>query len=196
MKRGQQRLKAVRLTWSLLPIRYGRSQYKLTMLPIHKVDEIARKLDDLENFGHRLNLLFFGLNDTNLRESWETSEQIVRALCTDKLGIEIGTVQRAHRIGRHRPNKNRPVIVNFLNYKDTKGILGKCAALKGTPYSVSRDFSPRVRDIRRRLWAIGKERKRNSPTEKVSLAYDKLIINGDTYVWDDSSESVKKLAKQ
>lgn len=169
--------------------------YNQVRILSENADDMVRKLDDLENRGRRLNLVFYGIEDREPRESWEASENLVRAFCQDRLQITFGEVQRAHRIGKYGPNYNRPIIVNFASYKDTEKILSNGRKLKGSNYGVSRDFSPRVREIRRRLWAVGKARKQNGQ-DKVSLVHDKLIINGDAHGWDDITESVIKLNKQ
>lgn len=104
--------------------------------------------------------------------------------------VTVGEIQRAHRIGKYRHNHTRPIIVNFASYKDTENILSNGGKLKGSNYGVSRDFSVRVREIRRRLWAVGKARKQNGQ-DKVSLVHDMLFINVDAYGWDDITEFVK-----
>ncbi|XP_050022692.2 uncharacterized protein [Dermacentor andersoni] len=55
--------------------------------------------------------------------------------------------------------------------------------LKGTSYSISEDFSRAVQEKRRQLWNYAKEKRQNKENH-VRLSYDKLIINGQTFVWD------------
>lgn len=100
-----------------------------------------------------------------------------------------------HRIGKYGPNRNRPIIANFASYKDIDRILSNGKKLKGSNYGISKDFSPRVREIRRKLWNVGKARKQNSQ-DKVSLVHDKLIVNGEAYVWDEDTQSATKLNKK
>lgn len=53
---------------------------------------------------------------------------------------------------------------------------------------IGEDFSVRVRDIRKKLWDFVKTKKNSGA--KVSLAFDKLRINGAVYRWDAQSNKV------
>lgn len=100
------------------------------------VNDMARKLDDLENQNRRQNLIFYGIEDRDPRESWETTENVIRAFCRDKLQISVGEMQRVHRIGKYGPNRNRPIIANFASYKDIDKILSNGKKLKGSNYGI------------------------------------------------------------
>lgn len=105
------------------------------------IASVSNKLEDLENRNRRLNLVFYGHDDPEPRESWDVSQKIVADFCANQLGISVGVIQRYHRLGKHSERKSRPIITQFLHYRDVKSILGKCRELKGTNFSVSRDYS-------------------------------------------------------
>lgn len=63
-------------------------------------------------------------------------------------------------------------------------ILRNSKAFRDTQYSVSEDFSKTVGDKRRHLWQYAKA-KREDPGNKVYLSFDKLIINGKAFTWDE-----------
>lgn len=47
------------------------------------------------------------------------------SFCEQRLGIQLdpNDLERSHRLGKFLPNKNRPIIVKFLRYKDRQNIL-------------------------------------------------------------------------
>lgn len=75
------------------------------------------------------------------------------------------------------------MVVRLLNSRDKSAILRNGYKLKNTNISIGEDFSRRVRDVRRKLWASAKPNR--DKHEKVSLSFDKMYIDKVAYVWDD-----------
>lgn len=148
----------------------------------HANRKLLHAVDDLENRSRRNNLIFFGFED-RATETWAESEKLVTDLCGERLGIEMGKVERAHRLGKYQAGKKRPVIVCFSFFKDREEVLTNASKLKGTPFSVSKDYSAIVREKRKHLWAYAKP-KMEDRNNKVKLSHDKLIINGKSFTWD------------
>ncbi|XP_050043052.1 uncharacterized protein [Dermacentor andersoni] len=145
-------------------------------------DKFMAKLDDLENRSRRQNLVFFGLPDREHNETWEASEKL-SGICKDVMKLDDISVERAHRVGVFREGKNRPIVACFSRWKARENVFKNACRLKGTSYSISEDFSRAVQEKRRQLWNYAKE-KRENKENRVRLSYDKLIINGQTFVWD------------
>ncbi|KAH9374295.1 hypothetical protein HPB48_005615 [Haemaphysalis longicornis] len=101
---------------------------------------------DLENRSRRQNLLFYGVDD-NKAETWDESEELIKKIVGDKLGIEVSSLQRAHRIGVYRNKKKRPIIANFASYKEGQEILSNAKKLKGSDFSIDQDFAPASREV-------------------------------------------------
>lgn len=59
--------------------------------------------------------------------------------------------------------------------------------------SIGEDFSRKIREVRKRLWESAKENRQKH--EKVSLAFDKLYINGQAFVWNNEKND-KVLLRQ
>ncbi|KAH7978045.1 hypothetical protein HPB49_004308 [Dermacentor silvarum] len=108
---------------------------------------MQEKIDDLENRSRRSNVLFYGISDTNKSEASDVSERLASEFCTNKLGISVSTIARAHRIGRFSPVKPRPIIAKLFNEKEVETVMANGFKLKNTTFSVSRDYSEAVRDI-------------------------------------------------
>lgn len=145
---------------------------------------IEEYIDDLENRSRRSNLVFYGIPDGKRNETWEESKSHVVQLCNENMKINPSTIQRAHRIGYFKDGVKRPVIVNFMSWAEKEDILHSGFKLKNTDFSVSEDFSKPLREKRRNLWNDSKQI-RQDKSNKVHLSYDKLVVNGDVFIWDD-----------
>lgn len=148
-----------------------------------QVEFLALKVDDLENRSRRNNLIIYGLSESS-DEDVRTLEAKVRDDIFKKiLGIEIDSIERVHRIGRKQSQRTRPVIIRLFNFAEKTKILSSCFKLKNTQISISEDFSKKVRDTRAKLWRSAVSDKAKGA--KVSLAFDKLKINGKTFTWSE-----------
>ena len=68
----------------------------------------------------------------------------------DAEGIIIG---RAHRLGRktHTRFSKRPIIATFNNYADTEKVLNNARLLRGTHFSVDKDYPAEITNARKSL---------------------------------------------
>lgn len=124
-----------------------------------------------------------------LKENSASLDKLINEnIITDILKINPVAIERIHRLGKPRPNKHRPIILKLIDFREKTTVLKSCFKLKGSNYSISEDFSARVRDIRKKLWNYGKPKKEAG--DKVALAYDKLWINDELFCWDDVSNKV------
>ncbi|XP_049273573.1 uncharacterized protein LOC119399789 [Rhipicephalus sanguineus] len=146
------------------------------------IQTIQTKLIDLEDRSRRNNLLVFGLPERPDETFQSLTNTVVSEIFENMLGVKVSTVERIHRIGQKRRNKNRPVVLRLIDHREKINVLRNCSKLKGKDISVAEDFSPETRQTRRYLWeSTANIRKKG---EKVKLVHDKVIINGDTYAWD------------
>ncbi|KAM7293313.1 uncharacterized protein ISCGN_026443 [Ixodes scapularis] len=149
---------------------------------------LMARVDDLENRSRRCNLIFYGVPDAEARESNAVSEKRISEICESRLGLAAVVMERAHRLGKFQNGKNRALIAKFTSFKEKKLILRNARKLKGTPFSISEDFSQVVRSTRKRLWDFAKSRRKDG--DKVNLRYDTLLLNGTKYVYDDETNQV------
>lgn len=153
------------------------------------ISVLETKIDQLENHSRRSNLIVYGLPE-GANENNETLESAVNTgILKDIMKLEPVGIERIHRIGRPETGKVRPVIFKLLDGRDKARILKNGSKLKNTTLAIGEDFSPKIRDIRRKLWASAKANRDNN--EKVNLAFDKLYIDDQAYVWDsDKGERI------
>ncbi|XP_037560837.1 uncharacterized protein LOC119439949 [Dermacentor silvarum] len=149
-------------------------------------DSLEARLDDLEDRSRRDNLIFRGIPDSP--ESWEQSEARVKSalLCVAD-NLPDNAIVRAHRIGPFVPNKCRPIVVKFSNYKVKQKVLSARKKLKENGITMSEDFSPATRRIRSKLADFAKNQ---SETQPYQLRYKTLVMNKKHYVYTSETDSV------
>jgi hypothetical protein len=107
-------------------------------------------------------------------------------LCTDKLELVDDIVfERVHRVGS---SPKAPIIAKLAFYKQKVAIMKCKEKLKGTNIFVGEDFSRSVRDVRKKLAKVMKEKKANGDT--VTMIFDHLIVNGRKCVLAEDGVSV------
>lgn len=113
----------------------------------------------------------------------------------ETLCIEGKTIERIHRIGSRRSSQERPVILRLFDYSEKKNkILCCCYKLKGTPLSISEDFSKRLREVRAHLWHSALNARAKGT--KVRLSFDKLKVDGKVYIWDPVKNARRDISQK
>ncbi|XP_077551219.1 uncharacterized protein LOC144164831 [Haemaphysalis longicornis] len=155
------------------------------------VSELEKRLDDAENRSRRNNLIFYNLPDTNAKETNIETEELIINHCLENLEIKIDPkeIDRSHRLGRHSPDRCRPIIVRFTFYKTKENTLSNAKKLKGTDFSIGEDYSLSVRTARRHLVAFAKQK-----SEKFQIRFKTLHMGSKRYIFDHASQSVIEVA--
>ncbi|KAM7286059.1 uncharacterized protein ISCGN_032944, partial [Ixodes scapularis] len=137
------------------------------------------RLNELEDRSRRDNLLFYGIADT-LSEDWLQSESHIRDNLSTILGLDLPgeAISRAHRLGSYSTNKCRPIIVKFSSSKFKANVFSQRFKLKGTGISVSEDFCPATRQLRKKLIDFGK-----GTGQRFSLKLNRLHVNQKVYTY-------------
>lgn len=73
-------------------------------------------------------------------------------------------MKRAHRTGKPRGDKPRPIVVKFLRFKDKSDILQKTKSLKGTDIYINEDYTDAVRRKRQELMPKLREARQRGDT--------------------------------
>ena len=110
--------------------------------------KLKQKLNHLENYSHRDNLVIRGITETK----HEVCETVMKKFCRDKLKLDsefIDSVRivRCHRLGERqhgKPKWIRPIVVRFYNFGDRQQVWGARSKLAGTPYSVTENFTVKL----------------------------------------------------
>ena len=140
------------------------------------------KLVDLEDRSRRNNLRIDGLKESE-RETWEVTEQKVKALFKEQLNIsEDIEIDRAHRVGRRDQNKPRTIVLRCNRYKQKERVKKTAKRLKGTGIFINDDFSFETLEVRKELFKTAKELRSKGKGAKV--VKDRLI----TWEWDKRND--------
>lgn len=81
--------------------------------------------------------------------------------------------------------------MTFEHYNDVQLIISRARRLKGSNYSINKDFPPEIASARKTLWPTFKSIKQRYPDSRTVLAYPaKVIRDGDVVLdrfpdWDD-----------
>ena len=165
---------------------------------LEEKETMLEKMAELEDRSRRNNLRFSGI-EGETDETWERSEQKVREMLKEKLGIDHDVkIERAHRSGRIKYddgeiNTKRTIIAKFLDYKEKKCILDafREKQLWKKKIYVNEDFSQRTLSKRRELFKKVKDLRDKGIKAKV--IYNKIIfqesILNDTEQIDPQHES-------
>lgn len=93
---------------------------------------------------------------------------------------------RIHRLGRRKNDgNNRPIILNFHDFNEKKAVFSNVSKLKGSAIHIQHDYSQETLRKRKLLWDSAAEERANG--QKAILFHDKLKVNKQTFVWDDSA---------
>ena len=132
---------------------------------------LQEKIDDMEDRSRRNNIRVDGIPDVK-SESWEESEQKVKNLLKDQMGIDVH-IEHAHRTGMFNKSVKRTIVCRLYDYKQKEYIVRNARKLKGTNVFINEDFCKNTVQIRKESWEIVK---RNRDTGKISCINYRTVI--------------------
>ena len=148
-----------------------------------RITLLEYKSIDIEARSRRKNLLFGGFAES--RD--ENCEDMIQSFLNETLRIHKEVViDRAHRLGRFNRNHSRPraIIVAFRDYADTTIIISKARLLRGTNYSINKDFPQEITTARKSIWGEYKDLRNRFPDSRVSIVYPAKIVKDGKVVRD------------
>lgn len=166
------------------------SQVQLQSIKTKQSEQAEFVVDDLNNRMRRNNLIFKGIPEEP-DEKWADTERLITEFVSTNLGIQAGEIERAHRVGRPKPEQSRPIVIKFLNFKDKSNILrnaSKLKKLKEPRVWIEEDFSPRIQLVRKKLRDFAREKR--TQDEKYRVVFDKLLLGNKCYSFDSSKNEV------
>lgn len=158
-----------------------------------EIKSLTSDVDALENRQRRENIIFYNVPFVNVTESWNECKQVIIDLCRN-IGLPEVNIDRAHRIGRNSSSRSAPIVARIPSSEDRNILLAKWRDLKEQSIGISEDFSKTLRMKRKFL---NSERKRLLADGKIAkIRFDKLILNDESYVCNDSCSELIKLTKK
>lgn len=165
--------------------KFNSSQHKVTNLELC-VQKLEKKIDDLENRSRRNNLIVYGIREMDNETEDNLMNSVVNEVLSDRLAVNVKSIERIHRLGKWSSNRIRPVILKFGDFMEKKEVLRNARKLKGTAIFINEDFSLLVRNVRKKLWDSAKDNRDKG--ERATLLYDKLKIGDVMYAWDEEKD--------
>lgn len=145
----------------------------------HRLKLLEYKSIDIESRSRRRNLIFRGINEQS--EVAESCISLIRDFLRVHVRVERDMyIERAHRLGKFKVGVSRPIVVAFRDYQDTELIMSNCRKLKGTLFSVNRDYPVEIVEARKALYPMYKEFRDQNRYNKVAIQFPaKLVVNGE-----------------
>ena len=149
------------------------------------LDAMDSELEYLENQSRRNNIRITGVpEDTQNEKSWDDTENIVKQLIKEKLGIqEELVIERCHRVKRsnkgYGPKQNgkeqpRNIVAKFASWKAKENVLRKARSIRPKGIKFVADLSPKTMAKREAQVDDLLEARRNG--KYAFFVMDKLII--------------------
>ena len=176
--------------------------------------KLSMKIAQLDEQNRNKNLVFYGYEEED-NETWEDCENKIKQTIEEEFECTVDDrdIEKVFRVGKKRGDsdseeeekKPRPIICKFSSLKIRSKVLSNARSItrdkrsKNEPIpkvKVSEDYSPEVRETRRKLTSILIEKKeeaqrKNNKDFKCSLRHDKLVINSTVYKLDESGTLCK-----
>lgn len=153
-----------------------------------QLSDVERRLDRLESTHRRKNVILNGLTGIN-NEAKTDTEKLVRNFVRERLKSKTIDVDTAQRLNSKRVVK--PIKICFSRMSDRNEFFDKVRELGDKDIMVKPDLPNEVRETRRKLSRFYSDAK--SKNQKVKVRYDRIIIDGVTYNYDASSDSLVKM---
>ncbi|XP_047142762.1 uncharacterized protein LOC124817019 [Hydra vulgaris] len=138
--------------------------------------ELKLKSVDNEDRNRRNNLRIDGIIETNEEKDWDITKEKIKQFFNVKLGIEKDIkIERAHRVGLAKLERERTIVLKLRDFEDKKLILENAIKLKRSNIFINEDYSFTTRKIRKELFEQAKLHRQIGHYAKV--VYNKLIVH-------------------
>lgn len=81
------------------------------------------RLTEMEDRSRRNNLIVFGIPESADETREAIEQKILKGVFSDRLGVRVSSVERIHRLGKMRADRERPVIFRFFNFNEKVEVL-------------------------------------------------------------------------
>ena len=140
--------------------------------------------------------MFRGLYESR----FEDCTDIIKQFLYDKLQLNPSEIliERAHRLGKRMRLQfsKRSIIAAFNNYVDTVQILGKAYLLKGSQFSIDRDYPAEILNARKQLWPRFKELKQTKRVrDTITIRYPAQLVKNREVIEDALPEWTDMMRK-
>lgn len=150
----------------------------------HQVQELSSRINSLENYSRRSNLVFDGIEETENESPAALLGKVHNVL--KSMNVSNSSAIRFERVHRLRSTKSqgpRPVIIRFTYYTDRAKVWANRRNLHGKTIYLREDFCLDTTKYRQSLLPVIKAARNKKM--KATLVGDLLIIDGEMYTRDN-----------
>jgi hypothetical protein len=179
------------------------SKLKPLDLILNKIDQVETTVVNLQRDAQKLqqdnkrnNIIVYGIEETKDEKAAKIHD-VIEGL-SNSLNIARIDYDDAFRLGKHQPNKTRPLLIKLLRYRDKQNIFLAAKNLKGTSISISNDKTKETRIAEAALRKKRAEIQKINPRAHVTIRNQKLTIkegpNTSTLFYDSATNDVMEEA--
>ena len=144
------------------------------------IDRQQTTITDLKMRSMRDNVIIKTSGPAYKETREEQTESTVRKFLTDEMripNVNNMCINSSHRMGQANGNYNRMLIARLPRRKDQAAIFDNASNLRGTNYSITKQFPPEIEERRQFAWADYKKARAN----KLAARFDggTLVIGGE-----------------
>lgn len=154
-----------------------------------KISEMENKMHYLESLCNQNTMVFYNVPETTVENNIQCEEKIIYAINSNmNVAVEKKDIERTYRLGK-KNNRNRPILVKFVNYKTKSEVSKNRSKLRGSGLAITDYFTSKVLEERKELMVyFNMEKEKN---KNVYLKYNKLCIDDVEYTLDDLKNNKK-----
>ena len=139
---------------------------------------MSQEINSLKNLYRRKNLIIYNIKEEKQETCRELEGKIINFFYNMKITVDLNQIDTVRRIG-FRTKWTRPILVRFVAERVKFIVFGEVKELRGSNISISNDFPPKIRTIRKEATPFINDARIADLEAK--LRYDKLSINGKLF---------------
>ena len=134
-------------------------------------DYVDKTTNELEQYGRRNNIRISGISGDANRQSSETTTELFLNTIKEKTGLDISEheIDIAHRLGKYRQGKHRPIIVKFVRRQTKIKLFKHSKQLRQSSIYVNEDLSKTNQEV------LSADRLKDRDTVKIASSYEGKI---------------------
>ena len=116
------------------------------------LEHLENRIDMLEDYSRRDNLLFFGFDEEKNEDCFEKVHKLIcNKIMPNNNDLSNIRYVRVHRLGKFKSGNKRPIIARFSDYSWKTAVLKSRRNLAGTKFLITEDFCINTNNTRKHL---------------------------------------------
>lgn len=147
----------------------------------YKIQNLEDRLESEEKNKKRNNIVIRGVNCEG-----ENIKERTRGFLEKQLGVKV-SIKEAYTVGKRKEKK--AVVAKIEYWKEKQEVMKNKNKLRGTQIYIDNDLTMKERDIQSKIY--DRANKEKAKGKRVKIGYQKLLIEGVQYVWNNKMEDLR-----